>query len=87
MTWTKVCDKSEIPEGSIKKVWARIGGGIPIAVAHHKKGFVAIPPVCPHLEEPLEESGLVMGCKLTYKAFVVMGSGDFGVAGRSGVAS
>jgi toluene monooxygenase system ferredoxin subunit len=65
MTWTKVCEKSDIPEGSIKKVWARIGGGIPIAVAHHKRGFVAIPPVCPHLEEPLEESGLVMGCKLT----------------------
>ena len=65
MTWTKVCEKSDIPEGSIKKVWARIGGGIPIAVAHHKRGFVAMPPVCPHLEEPLEESGLVMGCKLT----------------------
>ena len=56
MTWTKVWEKSEIPVGSIKKVWARIGGGIPIAVAHHKNGYVAIPPVCPHLEEPLEES-------------------------------
>ena len=65
MAWTKVCEKSEIPVGSIKKVWARIGGGIPIAVAHHKTGYVAIPPVCPHLEEPLEESGLVVGCKLT----------------------
>ena len=65
MAWTKVCEKSEIPVGSIKKVWARIGGGIPIAVAHHKNGYAAIPPVCPHLEEPLEESGLVVGCKLT----------------------
>ena len=65
MTWTKVCDKNDIPEGSIKKVWARVGSGVPIAVAHHKSGFVAIPPVCPHLEEPLDESGLVMGCKLT----------------------
>ena len=65
MAWTKVCEKSEIPVGSIKKVWARIGGGIPIAVAHHKNGYVAVPPVCPHLEEPLEESGLVIGCKLT----------------------
>ena len=46
-------------------MWARIGGGIPIAVAHHKKGYVAIPPVCPHLEEPLEDSGMVTGCKLT----------------------
>ena len=50
MAWTKVCEKSEIPVGSIKKVWARIGGGIPIAVAHHKNGYVAVPPVCPHLE-------------------------------------
>ena len=66
MAWTKVCAESEIPEGSIKKVWARIGGGIPIAVAHHKNGYVAIPPVCPHLEEPLEDSGLVVGCKLTW---------------------
>ena len=57
MAWTKVCEQSEIPEGSIKKVWARIGGGIPIAVAHHKNGYVAIPP--------LDESGLVVGCKLT----------------------
>ena len=52
MAWTKVCEKSEIPVGSIKKVWARIGGGS-YRVAHHKNGYVAVPPVCPHLEEPL----------------------------------
>jgi len=74
MAWTKVCEKSEIPVGSIKKVWARIGGGIPIAVAHHKNGYAAIPPVCPHLEEPLEESGLVVGCKLTAQNIFGLGT-------------
>ena len=30
-----------------------------------KMAMLLSPPVCPHLEEPLEESGLVIGCKLT----------------------
>ena len=28
-------------------------------------GFRAIPPLCPHMEEPLEESGIIANCALT----------------------
>ena len=65
MSWTKVCTIDEVPEGSIKKLWASVGGGIPLVVVHHRSGFIALPPICPHLEEPLDESGTVFGCKLT----------------------
>lgn len=65
MSWIKVCATSDVPLGSIKKLWASVGGGIPLVVAHHKAGFTALPPICPHMEEPLDESGTILGCKLT----------------------
>ena len=65
MSWIKVCKTSEVEPGSIKKLWASVGGGIPLVVAHHKAGFTALPPICPHMEEPLDESGTILGCKLT----------------------
>ena len=65
MSWTKVCTVDDVPPGAIKKFWARVGSGIPMIVAHHESGFQALPPICPHLEEPLDESGLIVGCKLT----------------------
>lgn len=63
MSWIKICNTSDVPENSLKKFWA--AGGVPIVVAHYKGGFRAMPPVCPHMEEPLEESGVIAGCVLT----------------------
>ncbi|MAH83589.1 MAG: (2Fe-2S)-binding protein [Rhodospirillaceae bacterium TMED8] len=65
MSWTKVCTIDEVPQGSIKRMWARVNAGVPLLIVHHSSGFTALPPICPHLEEPLEESGTIIGCKLT----------------------
>lgn len=65
MSWTKICTTDEVPEGSVKKFWAGVAGGIPVLVARHKNGYTVLPPVCPHMEEPLEESGVIAGCVLT----------------------
>jgi len=64
MSWTKICKTSDVPEKSVKKFWAG-GGTVPLVIAHHKGGFRAMPPMCPHMEEPLEESGVIAGCVLT----------------------
>ncbi len=63
MSWIKVCKTTDVPENSLKKFWA--AGGIPLIVARYADGYRAIPPVCPHMEEPLEESGVIAGCVLT----------------------
>ncbi|MFV0368646.1 MAG: Rieske 2Fe-2S domain-containing protein [Hyphomicrobiaceae bacterium] len=41
------------------------GGVIPILVANYGNGFAAMPPVCPLMEEPLEESGVLDNFVLT----------------------
>lgn len=63
MSWIKVCKTTDVPENSLKKIW--VSGGIPVLVAHYNGGYRAMPPVCPHMEEPLEESGVIAGCVLT----------------------
>ena len=63
MSWLKVCKTTDVPENSLKKIW--VAGGIPVLVAHYNGGDRAMPPVCPHMEEPLEESGVIAGCVLT----------------------
>lgn len=63
MSWTRVCKTSEVEPNSAKKIW--IAGGIPVVVVNYGEGFRVIPPVCPHMEEPLDESGIVANCVLT----------------------
>ncbi len=63
MSWITVCKTSDVAENTIKKFW--VAGGISLVVAHYKGGFRVLPPVCPHMEEPLEESGVIAGCVLT----------------------
>ena len=63
MSWIKVCKTTDVPENSLKKIC--VSGGIPVLVAHYNGGYRAMPPVCPHMEEPLEESGVIAGCVLT----------------------
>lgn len=62
MSWIRVCKTSEVEPNSVKKVWI---AGIPVLVVNYGSGFRVVPPVCPHMEEPLEESGVVAGCVLT----------------------
>ena len=63
MSWIKVCKASDVAQNSLKKFW--IAGGIPVVIANYGSGFAAMPPVCPHMEEPLEQSGIIADCVLT----------------------
>lgn len=62
MGWRYLCEAAEVAENSLKLVDA---DGVRIVVANYGGGFRAIPPVCPHMEEPLEESGVIANCVLT----------------------
>jgi toluene monooxygenase system ferredoxin subunit len=62
MAWTRICRADEVPENSVRKFNV---SGIQILVVNYGHGFRAVPPVCPHMEEPLEESGIVARCVLT----------------------
>jgi toluene monooxygenase system ferredoxin subunit len=62
MAWHYICPASDIPKNSLKKFSV---AGIPLIVANYGDGFRAFPPVCPHMEEPLEESGIIANCVLT----------------------
>lgn len=62
MTWKRICGADEVAENSVKKFDV---DGIPILVVNYGEGYRAIPPLCPHMEEPLEESGIVVRCTLT----------------------
>ncbi len=62
MTWKRICSLGEVAENAIRRFDV---DGIPILVVNYGQGFRAIPPVCPHMEEPLAESGIVARCVLT----------------------
>jgi toluene monooxygenase system ferredoxin subunit len=62
MAWTRICRADEVPENSVRKFNV---SGIQILVVNYGHGFRVVPPVCPHMEEPLEESGIVARCVLT----------------------
>src|SRR5262245_9379810 len=62
MTWRRICKPSDVAENSIRKFEV---DGIQILIVNYGAGFRAIPPVCPHMEEPLEQSGIVARCVMT----------------------
>ena len=62
MTWKNICKVSDVPENTLKKF---VAGGVPLVVANYAGAFRALPPICPHMEEPLEESGVIANCVLT----------------------
>lgn len=62
MTWKRVCKLADVPENSLKKFTV---GGVPLVVVNYGNGLRALPPICPHMEEPLEESGVIANCVLT----------------------
>jgi nitrite reductase/ring-hydroxylating ferredoxin subunit len=62
MTWKRICGADEVAENSVKKFEV---DGVEILVVNYGSGYRAMPPICPHMEEPLEESGVVAHCVLT----------------------
>lgn len=62
MTWKKVCGVGDVELNSVKIFDVN---GVNVLIANYGQGFRAIPPICPHMEEPLAESGIVANCVLT----------------------
>ncbi len=62
MSWKRICRAADVAENAAAKFDA---GGFPILIVNYGSGFRAIPPLCPHMEEPLDESGIVARCVLT----------------------
>ena len=62
MGWTRVCATSDLEVNELRRFDV---GGIAVVVARHTDGFAAFPPACPHMEEPLETSGLCKDGVLT----------------------
>ena len=62
MSWKKICAAADVPENTLKKFEV---DGVAVVVANYGGGFRCFPPFCPHMEEPLEQSGLLEGGMLT----------------------
>ena len=62
MSWKPVCKAADIADDEIKLFQV---DGIDIVVVNIGDRFVAIPPHCPHMEEPLVDSGLCRDGTLT----------------------
>ncbi|NQU61117.1 MAG: Rieske 2Fe-2S domain-containing protein [Rhodospirillales bacterium] len=62
MNWKRVCAASDVPENTLKRFDI---DGIAIVIANYGAGFQGFPPYCPHMEEPLADSGMLDGGILT----------------------
>ena len=62
MSWKRICGADEVPRDSVKKFST---SGISLVVVNYGGAFRTMPSICPHMEEPLEESGIVADCVLT----------------------
>jgi nitrite reductase/ring-hydroxylating ferredoxin subunit len=62
VSWNRVCKASDIAANALRTYDV---GGVPVIIVNYGAGFRAIPPLCPHMEEPLEQSGVVARCVLT----------------------
>ena len=60
--WIKVCSAEDVPENTIKRFPV---GDFDIVLANYGDGLRAFPPVCPHMREPLDVSGLLDNGVLT----------------------
>lgn len=61
MAWHKICSLSDLCIGQIEEFSV---GGVKVVVVRGEEGVLVIPPMCPHLEEPLRE-GMCDGKTLT----------------------
>lgn len=62
MTWKRVCNVGDVGVNSVKIFDVE---GVNVLIVNYGSGLRAIPPICPHMEEPLAESGIVANCVLT----------------------
>jgi toluene monooxygenase system ferredoxin subunit len=53
--WQRLCSADEVSSGSLTGVDIQ---GVRVLVTRTDGEFVAFPPLCPHMAEPLENSGV-----------------------------
>lgn len=61
MSWEFACTLDDLRSGEMKRVNI---ANVDVLIVRHEDGVAAIPPSCPHLEEPLE-NGMCDGKILT----------------------
>lgn len=61
MAWTWVCKSEDVAMDGMKEV---VVNGVPVLLVNCAGQFRAIPPMCPHMEEPLAQHGIVSKCIL-----------------------
>ena len=62
MEWKNVCGTADVAENTLKQFDVQ---GISVVIANYGGKFRAIPPICPHMEEPLCDSGVIANGVLT----------------------
>ena len=62
MAWKRLCAAGAVAEDSIKRFDV---DGVPVVLVSFGDEYRAMPPMCPHEEEPLEESGVCAAGVLT----------------------
>ncbi len=62
MSWKRICSLGDLQQDGLRQFDV---DGIPIVLARFDDEVRAIPPACPHMEEPLAQSGLCSGGMLT----------------------
>lgn len=62
MSWKRICGLADVAENGLKKFDV---DGISVLIANYGEGIKAIPPICPHMEEPLEDSAIIARCVMT----------------------
>ena len=62
MAWTKACKAGDVAENSFRQFEVN---GVALLVANIGGEYFAYPPLCPHMAEPLEISGVCDGKMLT----------------------
>ena len=62
MSWKRACAVDEVAADALKRVEV---DGVTVLLTRVADEFRAMPPVCPHMEEPLESSGVCQAGTLT----------------------
>lgn len=62
MAWKRICNVGDVPENTVRKFNV---GAFSVIVVNYGQGVRVLPPICPHMEEPLEQSGIVANCLMT----------------------
>lgn len=62
MSWKAVCTTADVNAGEVREFDV---DGVEILVSHIDGEFRAYPPMCPHMEEPLEDSAICKGEVMT----------------------